>query len=61
VFVNWGSPGDVPVPGDYDGDGKDDPGIYRNGTWWVLRSTSGIAVSGFGVATDKPIPRAYIP
>jgi hypothetical protein len=61
VTVAWGANGDVPVPGDYDGDGKDDPAIYRNGTWWVLRSTAGAMVASFGVGSDKPIPKAYIP
>ncbi len=27
VFFGWGT--DIPVPGDWDGDGKDSPGIYR--------------------------------
>ncbi len=61
VITNWGAAGDVPVPGDYDGDGKDDYAIYRNGQWWLKQSTSGDAVSNFGVATDQAIPRAYVP
>jgi N-acetylneuraminic acid mutarotase len=61
VFVRWGTAGDIPVPGDYDGDGKDDPAIYRNGTWWINASTAGISVANFGVASDTPIPRAYLP
>ena len=61
VSVLWGAAGDVPVAGDYDGDGKDDPAVYRNGAWWVLRSTQGAITVNFGVATDKAVPRAYVP
>jgi hypothetical protein len=59
--VTWGNSTDFPVPGDYDGDGKDDQAIYRNGTWWLNRSTSGVTAIGFGVGTDKAIPSSYVP
>jgi subtilisin-like proprotein convertase family protein len=59
--VQFGANGDVPVPGDYDGDGKDDQAVYRNGTWFMNRSTSGFASAGFGNATDRAVPKFYIP
>ena len=61
VVRNWGLNGDVPVVGDYDGDGRDDIGVYRGGTWFLSQSTSGIGIRNFGLATDTPIPKKYIP
>ena len=31
----WGQAGDVPVPGDYDGNGTTGIAVFRNGEWYV--------------------------
>jgi hypothetical protein len=59
--AQWGSATDVPVPGDYDGDGKTDYAIFRNGTWYLYQSTAGIVIANWGIAGDVPIPSKYIP
>jgi subtilisin-like proprotein convertase family protein len=49
----WGATGDTFVPGDYDGDGKWDIGIWRDGTFYILKSSDGtLRTVAFGAAGD---------
>jgi Tol biopolymer transport system component len=54
----WGTSGDVPAPGDFDGDGRADVAVYRpaTGAWYVLQSGGGVRTVGFGLNGDIPIP-----
>jgi hypothetical protein len=58
ISTNYGMPGDYPVVGDWDGDGTDTIGIYRNGVFYLSNSNTlsfAEIVIPFGVPGDQPI------
>ncbi|HEX6124354.1 MAG TPA: hypothetical protein VFZ23_03200, partial [Pyrinomonadaceae bacterium] len=58
----FGTNGDIPAPGDYDGDGRFDVTVFRPSaaTWFSQRTTAGTLIVQFGVVGDMPIPNAYV-
>ena len=58
----WGLSGDVPTPSDFDGDGKCDLTVFRDGQWFVLLSSSNNTTAStvaWGSKDDVPVPGHY--
>ncbi|MCS6875163.1 MAG: CHRD domain-containing protein [Pyrinomonadaceae bacterium] len=54
--VRLGQPGDKIVAGDFDGDGRTDAAVFRNGIWQIRRSYDGSQMNiQWGLSTDTPI------
>ncbi len=66
--VTWGAANDRPVPADYDGDGLTDEAVYRNGNWFIRKSSNGEMFSvkwggttqtEGGYTYDEPVPADF--
>jgi hypothetical protein len=60
TITQWGEPGDIPVPADYDNDGRTDLAIWRpsSGYWHIIDSSTGSGrIFQWGVAGDIPMGR----
>lgn len=58
VSFSFGRAGDIPVMGDWNGDGSKTVGVVRNGIWFIRNSNStgrSSAVFSFGRAGDVPV------
>ena len=58
----WGQVGDIPVPGDYSGDGRTDFAVWRpsTGEWFIKDNATGAErAQQWGIAGDIPVPGDY--
>ena len=56
--LNFGGPGFVPVPGDYDGDGETDAAVYQSstGNWFVVGSSAGFFIPALNFGGPGFVP-----
>jgi hypothetical protein len=55
--MQFGLNGDRITPADYDGDGRTDHAVFRNGIWYIWQSaSSSLRALQFGVSEDVPVP-----
>ena len=61
-FVPWGTTGDLAARGDYNGDGRLDPTVFRpaSGVWYSLNLINNTSTAtNWGLETDKLVPADY--
>jgi hypothetical protein len=62
-YASWGIAEDLPVAADYEGDGRTDVSVFRpsTGVWYVLKSSGGVNIDQWGLSSDVPVPKGYLP
>jgi hypothetical protein len=61
AFAFGGAPGDVPVVGDWNGDGRSKVGVFRSGFLWVLDANGNFQFDGTGTGQDVAFAFGGVP
>ena len=61
TFPFGGVAGDIPVTGDWDGDGATEVGVFRAGFFWVLDANGNHTFDGTGLGQDLAFPFGGLP
>jgi hypothetical protein len=60
TYIPWGTTGDKPMRGDFDGDGKFDAAVFRSGVWYILQSSNNqLKADYWGLNSDKFVAGDY--
>ena len=59
--IQWGAPGDIPVPANFEGTGAANLAVFRpeTGTWFIRNRNGTTRQVSFGVNGDLPIPADF--
>jgi 6-phosphogluconolactonase (cycloisomerase 2 family) len=62
IPVRWGTAGDIPVNGDFDGEGRPDAAVFRpsEGRWYIrLSALNQTRIINWGAAGDRIVPADF--
>ena len=60
AVVQWGTPGDILVPADFDGDGADEIAVWRPSSGnWYQHNGGAVNVTQWGTPGDIPVPADF--
>ncbi len=60
TYIPWGTSGDKPMRGDFDGDGKQDAAVFRSGVWYIKQSSNNqLRTDYWGLSSDKFVTGDY--